>query len=433
MSSVASVRLRAAAVALSLWVGCGDDDEPTPSDGRLDSGAPTGELGDAAASAGDAAPDAAVAVVRPALYAMNNEVYSGDESTTYVNVFKSLDISALDTRNAIELTGGRANIGVNDGRLFVAVPATPVIRRYAVADDGTFKPDGEISFANFGSTAVGLDEWANAFISPTKAYLAYAGAVIVWNPTTLEIVKEIDTSLLPTKEGANWAPDGSGMVVRGNRLYRTMYFVDWDAWTTSPESFLLAFDTDTDKLLSVTRDDRCPSLGNRPDRDEQGNLYFSNWIWNVPETIRNNAPKSCVLRLPAGSDKFDDWKLSYEELTGHEGAMFAYLGGGKAVVSAFHLEEGKNEPSMTLNELAAQDVWHLYSVDLATKIATPIQGLPANSGAVSTYHIDNRHYVFLPTEGWANTLVYELLGTSSLSATKRFEARGWSYQLYRLR
>lgn len=421
----------AAVLLLSLAFGCGDDDdEPAgPPGGQIDAGLPTASTGDAAAL------DAAVpAPTGSALYAINLEVYSGDDSTTYVSVLKSLDVTSVDTSKAVEFTGGRANIAVNNGKLFVAVPGQPVIRRYSVADEGQFTQDGELSLANFGSDPAGLDEWSNVFISPTKAYLAYSEALIVWNPSTLQIIKEIDLSAAPKPPAANWSTDGGGLVLRGNRVYRTLYFSDWMAWDTSRETYLLAFDTDTDTLLSATKDERCPALGNRADRDEQGNLYFSNWVWNTGETIRKNAPKSCVLRLPPGSDKFDDWKLTYADLAGgREGAMFAYLGNGKAVMSVFHLENGKNDPALGISELVSQDVWQLYTVDLATRTATPIQGLPPNSGAVSTYHIDGRHFVFLPTGGWSNTLVYELVGSSTVTAQKRFEATGWSYQLYRLR
>jgi hypothetical protein len=424
-----STRLHLAAFLAAFAFGCGDD-EPSAIDASA--GRPSGEQ---QAEGGTTTPVQGLdASTGQPLYAINLEVYSGDTSTTYVNVLKSLDVSSIDVRQAIELTGGRANIAVNDGKLFVAVPATPLIRRYAVSDQGTFMADGEMNLAAYGSTPAGLDEWTNVFISATKAYLAYDDTVLVWNPSTLQIVKEIDLSKLPPVPAGNWTRDGSGMVLRGNRVYRTTYFADWMAWDTSRQSWLLAFDTDTDTLVEVTQDDRCPSLGNRPDRDEQGNLYFSNWVWNVGETYKKDAPKSCVLRLPPNSDKFDDWKLTYADVTGgREGAMFAYLGNGKAVISVFNVADAKNEPSTTVDELVAQDVWQLHSLDLATKAVTLIPGLPANSGAVSTYHIDGRNYVFLPTGGWSKTAAYELVGTDAVSAEKRFEATGWSYQLYRLR
>jgi hypothetical protein len=424
----ASSRLRLAALVAAFAFGCGDDD----STAELDGSSPTGEQ---KADGGVTTPVQGIdASTRQPLYAINLEVYSGDDSTTYVTVLNSLDVPSIDTSKAIEFTGGRANIAVNDGKLFVAVPGQPVIRRYAVEGEGAYKPDGELSLSNYGSDPAGLDEWANIFISPTKAYLAYADAMIVWNPSSMQIVKEIDLSKLPPIPAANWSRDGSGMIKRGNRVYRTSYFSDWVAFDTSRESWLLAFDTDTDTLLSAELDSRCPSLGNRPDSDEQGNLYFSNWVWNVGETIRKNAPKSCVLRLPAGSDKFDDWQLTYSDLTqGREGAMFAYLGNGTAVFSAFHLENGKNDPAATISELISQDIWQLYSVNLATRTATLVPGVPVNSGATSTYHLDGRNYTFLPTEGWGKTHAYELLGTGPVNAVKRWEAPGWSYQAYRLR
>ncbi len=195
---------------------------------------------------------------------------------------------------------------------------SPIVTRYSIGKDGTLQEDGKISFANYGLDTVSLDDWGNAFVSPTKAYLnnSTSGSQILWNPTSLEITSEVKSTDL-VHMGVSL--DGSGAAVRGNRLYRSVFWKDWDAFSSSKEQYIATFDVEGDKRVSLTAEQRCPALNSRVEKDEDGNLYFSNWVYNVIETLQQGAPKSCALRLNAGSDALDpSWTLNYAELT--EGA-----------------------------------------------------------------------------------------------------------------
>jgi hypothetical protein len=367
---------------------------------------------------------------RPALYAMTNEIYSDEDSTTYVNVLDTLDIDGLDTSRALEYGGGRATIGSVNGWLFVAEPGAPVITRFVVAAGGSVSKKGSISFANFGFEAAEIDDWGNTFISATKAYLWSEGVTVVWNPTTLEIESEIETDKLDF-EREGWSLSSSASVLRGNRLFRTVYWSNWDEFTSSKDQYLLVYDTDRDEIVDVVEETRCPALSNRIDRDEEGNLYFSNWIWNVGETLAGEGPSSCALRILAGEETFDrDWILRYPEITaGREGAMFSYLGAGKALISVFY-EDHLDLPADTApDELVSTDSWKLWLIDLDSREGAPLEGLPWNAGAISTYHVDDRAFLLVPGDDWTSTSVHEVVGEH---AEKRFDAKGWSYQLFKL-
>ncbi len=367
------------------------------------------------------------------LYVVANEIYDADSSTTYVNVISSLDAPELDPAKAIEFAGGRATVRAFNGALFVAPPNSNVIQRYAVAEDGSLTEDGKVGFGNYGFDSVIIDEWGNTFISPTKAYLfnSAEGEIVIWNPTTMEIeglVDHGDTQLI--REG--FSLDGSPAAVRNNRLFRTFSWVNWDDFTWTDEQYLAVYDVESDELLELIPETRCPSLGNRVDTDEDGNLYFSNWIWNVGATLTRDAPESCVLRVDVDQEKFDpNWMLSYPDLAGgRQGAMFAYLGDGQGLISVFHDERTTIDASTVTPELVSTPNWQLWTLDMKTKTATPLEGLGWNTGAISTYHVDGRSFVFVPGADWSVTGVYEI---EDQRASHRFDIQGWSYQFFEIR
>jgi hypothetical protein len=63
--------------------------------------------------------------------------------------------------------------------------------------------------------------------------------------------------------------------VRGNRLYIAVGWANWDAYVWSDEVYLAVYDTDTDELIDLVQETRCPSLDNQVSRDEAGNIDFS--------------------------------------------------------------------------------------------------------------------------------------------------------------
>lgn len=415
--------------------GASSDPNPTASTQNIggDGNGNNSPEGDAGPSdrPNEASSDAAAAAVRP-LYALANEVYTADDSTTYVNVLTSLDIDELDYSQGIEYAGGRATIATRGGFLYVAHPQEPVIDRFTVGDEGGLTKDKEVSFANYGAEYIALDDWSNTFINDTKAYLFNTtdGTTIIWNPSTMRLLGEVDNGEFDLiRDGSDI--NGSDGVVQGNRLYRTIFWTNWDDWHTSEEQYLAIYDTDTDQLIEMIEETRCPGLGNRIDHDEAGNLYFSNWIWNVGETLVSGAPSSCALRMLAGEDRFDqDWILPYPSVTdGREAAMFAYLGDNNALLSVFH-DERVTIDDMTLpDELASTDNWRVWQVDLESRTGAPLEGLPWMAGAASTYHIDDRSFMLVPTADWSRVDVYEI---GNEQATHRFGVDGWVYLFFRI-
>lgn len=433
-------KLSVCLLGCALLLACSDDKDANPTDDPSESQAgAAGEpsLGQSGAGGSDAAPGTAGAGAAPPepaapLYVVANEIYTGDESTSYVTVLSSLDIDELDLDEAVEFPGGRATITTRAGWVFVAPPTSPEIRRFRVTETGRLEADGVVSFLNYGIDAIALDEWGNTFISDTKAYVhnLVDGTSVIWDPSEMIINGEVDVSGFELVRPDLGDLNGGSGVARGNRLFRTVFWSNWEEQQTSEAQYLAVYDTDADKLIALEAETRCPGLSNLVSQDEAGNAYFSNWIWNVGETILRDAPPSCVLKLPADSEHFDpDFRLDYASLTqGREGAVFSYLADGRGVMSIFYEEQSPVSAETTPNDLVSVPAWKVWSVDLNGE-AAPLVGLDWMLGAVTPLQLDGRSLLMVPGEDWSIIHVHEIVDGQALP---RFDIPGWSYQFLKV-
>jgi hypothetical protein len=245
------------------------------------------------------------------------------------------------------------------------------------------------------------------------------------------ILGEVDPNGFSLVRPAPLALNSSPGAVRGNRLFRAVSWDDFDAAKYSVEQYLAIYDLESDTLVELIPESRCPSLGNRVDRDEAGNLYFSNWIWNVGETLLRDGPKSCALRLDAGADRFrDDWTLPYASMTeGREAAMFKYLGDGQALLSVFHAEDATIDESTAPDELVSTNNWRVWSLDVEAQRAALLPGIDPMAGAASTFQVGGRTLMLVPADEWSITHVYDI---SNGQANRSFDVNGWSFQLVQI-
>jgi hypothetical protein len=359
-------------------------------------------------------------------FALSTNVYDGDQTTTYITLLENLDDQTIDLAGSHEIAGS-ATIGARGGQLYVADGESPVVTRYAI-DKGALTKSGEVSFAGRASF-VSLDDWTNTFVSDQKAYMLdlVLGNYVVWDPSTMTLTADI---LTPELARLPLRLDGGTAAVRGDRMYRTFYWKDWDTYTSSTEQYLAVYDLTQDKLVEMVREERCPALSAHVERDEDDNLYFSNWVYNVTETLMKSAPASCALRLPAGSDRFDDWTLPFPTMTeNRQAAALAYTGGGKGLLNVFHHERATIGDGTDPRELALSSNWRLWRVDLAGRSAEPVPGLEFLAGGYTTVHADGRTFVMVPIDDYEATQVYEI---TDAGAELRFDVPGWSYQLIAL-
>jgi hypothetical protein len=176
--------------------------------------------------------------------------------------------------------------------------------------------------------------------------------------------------------------------------------------------FLGIYDVESDELLELVEETRCPVPGNLVHQDEAGNAYFSNWIWPVAHSIMRDAPAPCVLRINAGEQRFDpEWTLDYSTVTdGHQGAMFTYLKDGQALVSGFYDENTSFDETTSTWSYAGSLNWRVFTVDLESGTGSPLEGLGFNGGAFTPARFDDRLFLMVPggeEQNWESQ-VYEL-------------------------
>ena len=390
----------------------------------------------AAALVGCGADAGGTADASGARYAVMYEVFDDTGSTSYLSLLESLDLTEVDLSKAREFGGGRAFIQAYDGRLFVGDAESPTVTRYTVTGDGRLvaDPPEPISFANYGLESGQFDAWNVTFISPTKAYLLdfKEGTTIIWNPSTMQSVGEIPAPDQFHREGLSF--ESTPAALRDGRLFRTVSWVNYDDAEYSKDFLLAIYDVEHDRLVDMVEETRCPVPGNLVHQDEAGNIYFSNWVWPVAGAIIRAAPAPCVLRINAGEDRFDpEWTLDYRDVTGgRQGAMFSYVGDGRALISAFYDERTSFDETTDPWSYVGSNNWRIWTMDLESKAGAPLEGIGFNGGAFTPVTLDGRLFLLVPggeEDNWA-TQLYEVVAGR---AEPRVKLPGWSYQFVKLR
>ncbi len=98
---------------------------------------------------------------------------------------------------------------------------------------------------------------------------------------------------------------------------------------------------ETDEIVDLIEETRCPVPGNLVHTDEAGKHLFLELDLARGRSHPAGVPLSHACSgVSAGETTFDaDWTLRYQDVTaGHQGAMFTYLGDGQALVAAFYDE-----------------------------------------------------------------------------------------------
>lgn len=406
----------AVTTSLVALTSCGDDEGATQTTDSRDS-----------SDNGDTEEDVTSWFVVP------SEVYSPDfsTSTSYVPLVSSLDVSRIKLDDAKELDG-RASVTAIGKWLYIASSGEPVVNRYTVNANGSLKAAGSLNFSNFGVPQYfSIDAWGAVFVSPEKSFIFNGtdGSHIVWNPTTMKITGEIPGPDI-TVSGYNLE---SIAVVRGNRMYRIFTALNYDTWEflTEPQ-YLAVYDLETDTLIDLVEETRCPQLYSRPFVDERGDIYFSGWVWTPGLALTSDYPKSCALRVKAGEDTFDPkWKLDFgKDITdGREAGILRYVGDGQALLDVFHDERADIDDKTDPQELSNSANWRLWSVNLEEKSGAPVEGLGFKAGGYQDVQVGDRTFLMVPNETYSETTAYEIVDGK---AVKGFKIQGSSYHMVQL-
>jgi hypothetical protein len=403
------------------WLGCGSDDADDADKADHAKADASTSPSTADASTADAGPEA-----RTPLYAIATAVTDDSGSSTYVKVFDRLD-AEIDLGTAREFSGW-SDMGAIGRYLFVSDGEAPSVYRFQIGDDGALIDDGEIGFGSYVDDA---NFYNQTLISETKAYLIGNGEYVVWNPTTLRITGTVPFPDVAEREGiVPYVGLDRGAVVRDGRLYHVVGWSDTENLDFLPDSRIVVMDIETDTVVDVI-EVPCPDMSTA-DRDEAGNLYFSNWVYSPGGTLLEHGPKACAVRIPAGSETIDDWRFSYDEVTGHEGAVLGYLGDGQFMFSSFLGDPAAYDPkSDDWFDWLFGDTWQLQTLDPKTLATRPIEGAPKNGGGYAASRFEGLTHVLIPGESYASTTLYGI--DADGVAHKETETNGWATRLFKVR
>lgn len=362
------------------------------------------------------------------LYAVSSLVFSPETTSTYVSLIDSLTPQSVSLEDSYEFTG-TGDLWVNAGEVFVADSESVTVTKYAVEGRDLVDRD-RLSFAAYGLTSLGF--WLNKFISPTKAYLLNgASEVIVWNPESMEITGTIPLPEIEVPVGFqvfNGYSDRAA-VVRDGKLYQTLYFTDESFFQYTPSSAIAVFDVETDQLLQVL-DAPCPGL-DYATQDDNGDIYFSAWVYAPGGAVALNQPSTCVVRIPSGSDTPEVAFTLADVTDGREGGVMTYLGDGHALISVLHDERVELTPDTDPSAVAFANNWRFWNYDIETGTAEPIESIDFNAGAQYSFDIDGTTRMLVALADYSATDVYDV--TTEGEVTKAFGTTGWAVRLFKVR
>ncbi|MEM8608299.1 MAG: hypothetical protein AAGF92_14400 [Myxococcota bacterium] len=363
------------------------------------------------------------------LYAIAATLPSFSQSSMFVSITDSLDVAEFDISNAREFEGA-AQVSASSGKLFVSDGESPRITRYAISDEGSWRAEETISFA--GLVSVGA--LTTVFVDPRTAYspLGVLGRIL-WDPEEMVILETREPPEdVPFLRDGLTANLGYDQPVRENRLYHMVYWADASFVSYSETSQVIVYDTESSDVVNVLSAP-CPHL-HIASRDANGDLYLSNGSGSgTMRLFDGSAPRNCVVRVRIGQDRLDEnFTFDFAEVTGgREGAAFRVLDETTAMFAVFHDEdiEITNDSNPLLVNISAN--WRLWSMNLETRAAGPIEGFEPFSGQYVVFRVDGRTLISMPEANYQSTTVFELLPDGS--AEKRFVADGFVFEIIRLR
>ena len=364
------------------------------------------------------------------LYAIESLVFDEQGSTSYVSLIGSLAVQPIvELADAREFPG-YAPADPLGGKIIVGSGEEPVLTRYAVDGAGGWTEEARVSFASYASSSLE----ASLYVGADKAYAPFESTnFVVWNPASFTVVKELGAPAeLPLVDGELKAHRGYGHELRGTTIFQPYYWADASFHRYSAGSKISVIDTATDQV-SALLDVPCPHL-HITSQDADGNLYFSNGQGSIaPAVLDASQPKNCFAKIAAGAASVaaEDVVHFADLADGREGSNFFHVADGIGFFNVYHAER---DPTPDPTDFAAIDYsssYHLWTLDLDTMQAAPMEGIDYAGGQYVAFRIDGEMIVAIPSGDYSTTAVYAI--TPAGKAEKRFDVEGWAFKMFRVR
>ena len=346
-----------AIIAMAAMAACGDDnkEQPTPQ--------PGGEGGK----------------FEGVLFATSVTNADGNSGAAYLQGIPKLTANTIDNSKGRPTGFGTTPIVAPSGNVY-SLPdymgnSRSAIVRYVPNANGELVEKGKLELTA-GAQACNVVE-----VNAEKAYASCQGTgkIVVFNPTTMKQVKEIDLNAY-AQAGMNVAP--SAMIVRDADLFVGLSQRDAKWMPTKASAELVVIDTKTDEVKKhITNTTLGLSTATRPIdpksifMDENKDIYIN----CIGSFGMNPEFPGGIIRIKNGTMEIDpDYSFKFSEvkvsgLVGDYGKFLGtvcYMAGGKlyAYINAPQLDPDSKNPYLTIAYCPVE-------VDLYNKTITKIEGL----------------------------------------------------------
>jgi hypothetical protein len=276
------------------------------------------------------------------LYVGAMRVFNPEGSRGYLFATASLGADGeVDVSRAVEIDDAWV-FGDGGPDFFTATLFEPTLTRWHVSPEGRFERGITLNFSNEGIGGT-FAAASTPRISETKAYFVDSTSmqVVIWNPRDMELIGTIP---LPDEGVSAELEPRADLIVRGDRAFVTVFWYSLDSGLIEYGDFvrLIAIDTETDRIIETTDDERCPT-SSPSGTDADGNTYFSPWDYHT--AVRGvfgagYGSASCGLRVvPAGSSFDQSYELDLSTLVGGRPAgSMSLISDSEALLHVWHEE-----------------------------------------------------------------------------------------------
>jgi hypothetical protein len=424
-----------ALAALVAHAGCdGDDREQAESSaGNAGTETATGET----AGEGGAAGAAAQPLETNTFFALGSvSIDAEDNRLTYLQTIRSLDDGPFDNTRAIEMPGNGVLLA-RGADVFAGLAEEPTWVRYTAGAHGELAETGRLSFLDYG--VMGID-YGNAVVSDDLAVSVLSGpaVAVVWNPTTMQVVREVDLGhlVVPGYSLEVWTT-----VAHEGLVYVPGRWANWDDGKVRTGVSTTIIDPVKGEIVGIAEDERCSSGGRIVfGKDGYGYVMGDGRTYSLQmfaNAAGKPAPPNCLLRIAPGETDFEEsFFYTIPSLTGGLDSITELdagrQGGGYGFVKMFdpsRLPDDVKPVDFTFWSYPAHKMWRLELTD--PPVAQEVEGLPYSAVGFDGSAFRGKLYTGESLDQGGTSDVYEM-DPETNEGHLRFKMVGYFYGLYEL-
>jgi hypothetical protein len=351
-----------------------------------------------------------------------NRICAADECSMYLGAVPDVPRGELDRAKMREF-GGLVYVTLFGGRVFSYDPETATLTKFVITGDFLLAPAGQLSFAAFGAT--GSSAYSQvASASRAFSYLKGSQTIVVWNPSTMELEREIPVPEL-IRDGVT--ADTNPAVLAAGRVQWPLKWVDYDSLRFDSHAAVLTIDIET-LATEVLEDERAAVTSVLHAAEGDDTLVFSDnfsgWF-NLFGEAAGKTPPEAVLRIRAGTGFDPGYRVDLRTATGSPAIYGGWFLGDNAML--VRVWDPNVDPSSVLTEAgdywSAEEYVSMMVVDLTLGTAERFD-VPPRGGAGSTgdpTEVDGKVYVSVYHDGGSRT---EMFAVTTRGAESAFSTRG---------